>query len=133
MSFLNARSIAVEGIGFGTRAISILGFKWFDITVEPPLPVIEGGGGSGEKRPSFLVITIYLKNKTIKKRFEVYNATQIISIIAKLKSAIELTVSFKNQVVNFVRPVTKLNKVESVTPEIKVTQKTPEITVRRTK
>lgn len=133
MSFLNARSIAVEGVGFGARAISILGFKWFDITVEPPLPIIEGGGGSGEKRPSFLVITVYLKNKTIKKRFEVNDPSQIISIVAKLKSVIALTVSFKNQVVNFVKPVTKLNKVESVTPVIKVTPKTPEITVRRTK
>lgn len=134
MSFLNAKSIAVEGVGFGTKALSILGFKWFDISIEPPQPIIDGGGsGIQTPRPSFLVITIYLKNKTIRKRFEVYNTKQIISIVAKLKSVIELTVSFKNQVVNLVKPKSRLNKVEPVTHIIDVKQKAPEITIRRIK
>lgn len=134
MSFLNAKSIAVEGVGFGARALSILGFKWFDITIEPPAPIIDGGGsGIQSPRPSFLVITIYLKNKTIKKRFEVYNTNQIINVIAKLRSVLELTASFKNQVVNFVKTKTRLNKVEPTKPTIRVEQKAPEFSIRRTK
>lgn len=132
MSFLNARSIAVEGVGFGARAISILGFKWFNVTIEPPI-IVDGGGGSGRPAPSFLVITVYLKNKTIRKRFEVYNVNQIVSIVAKLKAAFSLTASFTSQVVNFVKPKSKLNKVEPVVPTITVTPKATEITIRRTK
>jgi len=60
------KALALEGVGFGHRVLSILGTRWFDIIIIPPKPrEPTGGGGYGGRyyEPANYTVKVVLKFK----------------------------------------------------------------------
>lgn len=138
MSFnLNPRCIAVEGVGFGTRALAVLGFKWFSIDVIPHTPAVYGGGGVVDTpaQPAKLIISIKINGKWVKREYLVkdYLYPLLSSIVVRYINPLSVVVGNISQKVAQVFTKVKSISVDTVKPTITVKEKMPEITIRRKK
>jgi hypothetical protein len=131
---LNHRSIAVEGVGYGHKALSILGFKWFTVDYVPPV-IIEsyGGGGSGISSPAKLIISVMVNGKWKRNEYEVTNFAASIEFIIKQINRLKLSAKYIGSALAKVLPKASINSIEPLQHKIKVEPSKVEFKVRRKK
>ena len=135
MSFyLNPRSIAVEGVGFGVKAMTMFGFNWLTVEVVPP--VIEEtnhGGGVVSGSPARLIISIKVNGKWNRSEYNISNFVyNVVSILAK-RIDVSFTFSAIKQSLVSIATKVKLTNIDQIKPEIRVKESKPNFTIRRSK
>lgn len=133
---INPRSIAVDGIGFGVRAISVLGLCWLSIDVVPPgPPIIEEfvGGGFVVPQPAKLRISIKINGKFKTKEYEISDSFYSFIVTAKLKDKFEFIFGKIIKTVAKLSHAVKLTKIDTDKPEIRVGKSKLNFKIRRKK
>lgn len=129
---INPRSIAVDGVGFGHRALCVLGFKWFAIEIIPPIEITTGGGQTYTSQPK-LIISVKINGRWIKNEFIITNFYDNIKFIITNLRKLKFNINFIGSTITNIITKATLNKVKSSQPKFNVEKKDVEIKVRRNK